>query len=913
MKTRISIFMLFMLLFSACWSTALAEQLTLSDMVTIQSWDGERTLPMEEALTILNSTETPETLTLESETPEQEAQRTMGDVVDPIDFRVPSLSSSVSQSDVAEKAALPSAYDSREYGYIGAVRDQNPYGTCWAHATIASAESYMRSHYGMPESLDYSELQLLLNMHARPDDPLGLISKDTDRILWLYKDELPDWLDIGGNQNRATAMLSSWAGVTNETVDDGANQLSSYTKLSGVLNGSSIANKKADLALRFNSPIGFEYDAAHMFDSEWIDRSTIEGIEAVKKAIKDNGEVGIRYVHDDFFVNFEDPTTSTGKTYYYCPFGATMIGGGHAVSVVGWDDSIPKENFKIKNYMDPAKPTIMPEKDGAWLVRNSWNSNWGDKGYFWMSYETINTGRKTAYADEYRPASWFEHNYQYDGATMDNDFIDDNHPAYVAMANVFTAQDNEEIRATSFSLLGSDISYKIEIYTDVRDGDDPTAGTLAAVVDGSDKKVNSGFHTIELPEDQRVFAAKGTKFSVVVILTSTADPQPVTTDDCFSTIDGVKENNGKCPAMLLDCSYSYSGDTEYVNYMEAGQSYYLQNTTWVDLLTKSKDFYNGQPRIKAFTVGTSEPLSFSVAPGDGYTVIRWNAKTVSKDVDALSRSDTPIRIYRSESPDERGKMIAEVKGVNAYLDYGPFTAGVDYRYTASVGSAYNPTCALKNGQQVDCLEAAPADHETFADSEPVTIKATEQMANPRGAYGITFWNTWAKEDRKLPGTGFASGHFTALSAKPQGLTYGNPGLKLEIPGLDVSETIMTVPLTENNYEVEWLGSDIGLLEGSALPGEGISLLAAHNHLNTDAAGPFAFLSDLKENDRIFIQNGAGEVQSFKVYANAKIVPDDFDTLSELTHENALVLITCEDEIVSGGYAARRVVFAEMTD
>ena len=56
---------------------------------------------------------------------------------------------------------------------------------------------------------------------------------------------------------------------------------------------------------------------------------------------------------------------------------------GHAVMVVGWDDNYSKDNFR---------DGVKPEKDGAWLIRNSWGEGTGlyyNQSYFWMSYETF--------------------------------------------------------------------------------------------------------------------------------------------------------------------------------------------------------------------------------------------------------------------------------------------------------------------------------------------------------------------------------------------------------------------------------------------------------------------------------------------------------------------------------------------
>ncbi len=165
-------------------------------------------------------------------------------------------------------------------------------------------------------------------------------------------------------------------------------------------------------------------------------------------------------------------------------------------------------------------------------------------------------------------------------------------------------------------------------------------------------------------------------------------------------------------------------------------------------------------------------------------------------------------------------------------------------------------------------------------------------------------------DRQLPRTGFAASHVTALAARPQGLVYGSTGLTLQIPELGVAESILTVPNTDGEYPVEWLGSSIGLLEGSSLPGKGAAVLTGHNHLNNTEAGPFLSLGSLEDGARMMVTDARSNMQTYRVYGNYKIASDGFAGIADAVKENALVLITCEDESIDGGYLNRRVILAE---
>jgi C1A family cysteine protease len=64
------------------------------------------------------------------------------------------------------------------------------------------------------------------------------------------------------------------------------------------------------------------------------------------------------------------------------PMPRESVDGGHAVAAVGYDDA-----KKIRNASAGAKET-----KGALLIRNSWGTGWGEKGYGWLPYDYVLQG-----------------------------------------------------------------------------------------------------------------------------------------------------------------------------------------------------------------------------------------------------------------------------------------------------------------------------------------------------------------------------------------------------------------------------------------------------------------------------------------------------------------------------------------
>lgn len=289
---------------------------------------------------------------------------------------------------------------------------------------------------------------------------------------------------------------------------------------------------------------------------------------------------------------------------------------------------------------------------------------------------------------------------------------------------------------------------------------------------------------------------------------------------------------------------------------------------------------------------------------------------VDKGVAEMPTADPeiPVAIIEAEPAEERTAPTMQVTD-SATLDVLPLPT---YEIFAEESPAElplteevieEPVAKLADPQIAD-PKGLDEDMTVLQVQEPIV--AEQPLAEPLIAPQNRMSDLEFSSDNRMPETGFSTQRLTSLRDQPASLAYTNLHLQLDMPVLGIKTDIVSVPDQENGWAVEWLRDNAGLLEGSALPGEGVSYIAAHNHLNALETGPFVFISTLNVNDRIFVHNAENELIEFSVVANALYEPQDFALVQEKAdaYKNALVLITCENEATDGSYLNRRVIFAE---
>lgn len=182
-----------------------------------------------------------------------------------------------------------------------------------------------------------------------------------------------------------------------------------------------------------------------------------------------------------------------------------------------------------------------------------------------------------------------------------------------------------------------------------------------------------------------------------------------------------------------------------------------------------------------------------------------------------------------------------------------------------------------------------------------TISETEETA-------VTAAKNWVAEE--LPQTGFKPGGLTVLPSQPKELIYDPTGMIIQIPEIDVYASVTTVPFQNGEWDVTWLGNQVGYLEGSAYPTwSGNTVLTAHNTTVYDEPGIFADLDDLSYGDQIVIR-AYGQTYTYEVREKLVVRQNDLAAAFKEQRLDWVTLMTCADfSPAKGEYVNRLLVRA----
>lgn len=360
------------------------------------------------------------------------------------------------------------------------------------------------------------------------------------------------------------------------------------------------------------------------------DVEVFAGNDEIKQAIVDHGALYTTMSWQDAGYN------SSNKTFYY-PSKVTI---NHAVTVVGWDDN---------------KVTAAPNP-GAWLIKNSWGTNWGDNGYFWIAYDDESSVFDAHAFSKSVSNKYYSTNYYYDtlGSTTGL--------SVKYGANLFTARTTEDLTAVGIYARADFTTYEIRVYDNYSNGQFYTQ--LGTSVTGTLE--NSGYYTVPLNEKIRLTA--GDDFAVVVKFDNTFETYILPVEYPFSS----------APATAQSGQSFYSSSSFTQGFVDVTQQFPNTNVC-IKALTQSIDndapvltsvenqtiVEDSQLAITMAMVTASDSngdsLSVAVSGGDNYSV---NGTTITPAPDFHGTLTVPIRVTDAMSFSNTIPMTITVTPVN---------------------------------------------------------------------------------------------------------------------------------------------------------------------------------------------------------------------------------------------------------
>lgn len=467
------------------------------------------------------------------------------------------------QSTPAVDGEMPSKFDLRDVrvkgsGIVPPIRYQNPYGTCWSFGAIAAAEmsilgSGMAQDDGYTaETFNLSEKHLAFFTYCALEDPedpqngegkkfttpvpgsMRMQAGQTSYATWLFASGIGPNLEDRSGLDAGDEDVLVYKGRNGETE---SKYVTWYDENGEKHNDMRRVNYSKDDDWSIPEKYRF-YQSYRLKDSyilpcpaqtnyifENPEESTYtynpRGTEAIKQQLLANRGVSIS-------LNAESsrPDWITKKWKYLSENWAQYtyeanFGNGHVVCIVGWDDDYPKENF-IEGHQPP--------ENGAWLVRNSWGSDynefpnnsyrhWGieqeenkHNGYYWVSYYdwTLDDPEAFVFDKSNVGSSYYVQQYDYAPSEHLKEVESDSE---MKTANVFVADQNAKLTeiSTVTTTPNSEVSY--EIYLLRSKYSNPSDGVKIQSGEGHTFEYG-GYHRFALNESINLF--RGQAYSIVI-------------------------------------------------------------------------------------------------------------------------------------------------------------------------------------------------------------------------------------------------------------------------------------------------------------------------------------------------------------------------------------------------------------
>ena len=472
----------------------------------------------------------------------------------------------------------PNCDGDRSDSLVTPVKSQGAWGTCWAFASIAAAETSIlakqrdQGQTASADSLDLSELHLGWWAYSTVPDSYGTVKEDGQSGEGYHTtNDLNKNLDLGGFPEYASALFAAGVGPTTEedepylpkilrpsdgesatsgvwylcvvTYIDGKTERKSLTE-DGIAemegrddvrsikrvcygiedsNGNSVdwsvpeskyGDQSYELSESYILPDIVERDK----NGNYV-RTNEENIDVVKQQLINGRAVVTAFCADTAKLGQESKAKYINlETWAH--YTNTNEKANHAVTIVGWDDNYSKDNFLHSESI---------QGNGAWLVKNSWGSEsdefpnegeWGIEengehtGYFWLSYYDHSFRCMEAFDFDINHTLANTTESQYDYLTYSN-MLPLPSSTPVSSANVFTAQSDIRLRSLTCQTVQPNTTVEFSVYLLSDDAASPISSN-GPVATFKQEYETAGYHRYLPDEVDWIAMRAGQKYSVMV-------------------------------------------------------------------------------------------------------------------------------------------------------------------------------------------------------------------------------------------------------------------------------------------------------------------------------------------------------------------------------------------------------------
>ena len=375
----------------------------------------------------------------------------------------------------------------------------------------------------------------------------------------------------GGNLYMATSYFVSWFGAAN-TSDDTYDELGKISKI-------------------LYSPDG----AYRTVDAVYIN---IKNKNAIKQYLTKYGAMNL-FVYG---ASSDDPSYSPKYNSIY----NAKYNGNHYVTLVGWDDNFSKNKF-----------SKTAPGNGAWICKNSWGTDWGDGGYFYISYYDKSLD-SLAGGFTFDNVNYYEKLYQNEvnGAMV--------YSEYDTYGQIYSSENGDIIAAVGTYFESAKSPYTIKIFLNER-----------PVYTQSGKSSHAGYETIKLNK----YVAVDPNSTFEIRIKSTSMPfvegvrTPIVSGVNYMIVNGKVIDLATKNVIAPIKAYTYHSPAitkAVVKYFDNKETIFtVYNVTDVDTIQAS--FKNKNYNIKI--VNGTGSISLGVLPtGDYLVTLRYHNQTFSSAV-----------------------------------------------------------------------------------------------------------------------------------------------------------------------------------------------------------------------------------------------------------------------------------------